>query len=85
MDSIQQYLQDEIDTVLDHTEVMAKHAINAIEDVVGIIGQLTDEEQRDYVLMMDQHIRQVEVILSFMRQANTLMRMKNRYDDEKDT
>jgi len=82
MDKVQQYLQDEIDASFDHVGVMAPHAINAINDVVNAIGNLSEEEQRNYVLMMDQHIRQVEVILSFMRRANTTMRMKNRYDDE---
>ncbi len=84
MDAVQQYLQDEIDTTFDHIEVVAKHTIEAINDIVNTIGNLSEEEQRNYVLMMDQHIKQIELVLSLIKQANTIMRMKNRYNDPND-
>jgi polyhydroxyalkanoate synthesis regulator phasin len=82
MDKVQQYLQDEIDGTLDTIAVLSSHAIKAIDAVVNNIGNLSEEEQRDYVLIMDDHVKQVEVILSLMKRANITMRMKNRYDDE---
>jgi polyhydroxyalkanoate synthesis regulator phasin len=82
MDKVQQYLQDEIDGTLDTISVLSSHAIKAIDAVVNNIGNLSEEEQRDYVLIMDDHVKQVEVILSLMKRANITMRMKNRYDDE---
>ena len=82
MDKVQQYLQEEIDGTLDSIAVLSSHAIRAIDAVVNAIGNLSEEEQRDYVFMMDDHINQVEVVLSHIKRANTTMRMKNRYDDE---